>query len=79
MTLKESQTLTKAMAQVKNISYIMDILFTPLSINHQDEQIEKKEKAYDYLKKYGVNTLKNSVEDIKTVTSKIPITDTLMT
>jgi len=78
MTIDDQKLSTKSLAKIKNISYIMDILFTPIDINSietKDSQIERKEKAYDYLKKYGVMTLRESLEDLKNVFSKIPVVD----
>ena len=78
MTIDDQKLSTKSLAKIKNISYIMDILFTPIDINStitKDSQIERKEKAYDYLKKYGVMTIKDSIEDLKIVFSKIPVTE----
>ena len=81
MTLEDSKLSTKSMARIKNISYIMEILFTQLEKDNKqrEQQIERKEKAYDYLKKYGVMTLRESLEDLKNVITKIPIVDTSIT
>jgi hypothetical protein len=55
----------------------MDILFQ--KINEEDgketknQKIERIEKAYDYLKKYGVFTLKDSIQNIKEITDKITV------
>lgn len=78
MTLEDSKLSTKSMARIRNVSYIMEILFTPLEKDDKlrEQQIERKEKAYNYLKKYGVMTLRESLEDIKNVMTKIPIVDT---
>jgi hypothetical protein len=78
MTIDDQKLSTKSLAKIKNISYNMDILFTPIDINSietKNSQIERKEKAYDYLKKYGVMTLRESLEDLKNVFSKIPVVD----
>ena len=77
MTLEDSKLSTKSMARIRNVSYIMEILFTPLEKDDKlrELQIERKEKAYDYLKKYGVMTIRESLEDIKNVLLKIPVVD----
>ncbi len=77
MTPEDSKLSTKSMARIRNVSYIMEILFTPLEKDDKlrELQIERKEKAYDYLKKYGVMTLRESLEDIKNVLLKIPVVD----
>ena len=77
MTPEDSKLSTKSLARIKNISYIMEILFTQLEKDskQREQQIERKEKAYDYLKKYGVMTLRESLEDLKNVITKIPIVD----
>ena len=77
MTNEDSKLSTKSMARIRNVSYIMEILFTPLEKDDKlrEQQIERKEKAYDYLKKYGVMTLRESLEDIKNVLLKIPVVD----
>ena len=77
MTLEDSKLSTKSMARIRNVSYIMEILFTPLEKDDKlrELQIERKEKAYDYLKKYGVMTLRESLEDIKNILLKIPVVD----
>jgi hypothetical protein len=75
MTGQDSRTLYNSINRIKNISYIMDILFQ--KINEEDgketknQKIEKIEKAYDYLKKYGAFTLKDSIQNIKEITDKI--------
>ena len=77
MTGQDSRTLHNSINRIKNISYIMDILFQ--KINEEDgketrnQKIEKIEKAYDYLKKYGVFTLKDSIQNIKEITDKIKV------
>ena len=77
MTGQDSRTLYNSINRIKNISYIMDILFQ--KINEEDnkdaknQKIEKIEKAYDYLKKYGVFTLKDSIQNIKEITDKIKV------
>jgi hypothetical protein len=77
MTIEDSKLSTKSLARIRNVSYIMEILFTPLEKDDKlrEQQIERKEKAYDYLKKYGVMTLRESLEDIKNVLLKIPVVD----
>ena len=77
MTGQDSRTLYNSINRIKNISYIMDILFQ--KINEEDgkettnQKIERIEKAYDYLKKYGVFTLKDSIQNIKEITDKIKV------
>ena len=77
MTTEDSKLSTKSLARIRNVSYIMEILFTQLEKDskQREQQIERKEKAYDYLKKYGVMTLRESLEDIKNVLLKIPVVD----
>ena len=67
--MSNKQDINKALAQLKNIAYILDILFKTITddenANNKEQEIERKEKAYDYLKKYASMTIKNSVEILK--------------
>jgi hypothetical protein len=67
--MNNKQDINKALAQLKNIAYILDILFKTITddenANNKEQEIERKEKAYDYLKKYASMTIKNSVETLK--------------
>ena len=67
--MSNKQDINKALAQLKNIAYILDILFKTITddenANNKEQEIERKEKAYDYLKKYASMTIKNSVETLK--------------
>lgn len=75
MTELEHKTITKSLARVKNVSFILDILFQPLPLvpTAREQELERKEKAYEYLKKYATLTLKESVQDIKDIMDKLPI------
>lgn len=63
-TINKQQEIKKALAQLNNIAYISDILFKPLT-EIKDEDIERKQKAYDYLKKYASLTIKQSTQTLK--------------
>ena len=60
---------TRSLARIKNIAYILDAMFQ--NTNEENDKakrnqiIERKEKAYQYLKKYGTSTLKNCIDEIK--------------
>ena len=60
----------KQIQQVRNVSILMKILFKSvnqtMSEHHCDEAeaIERIEKAYDFLKKYGTDYLDNSVKTL---------------
>lgn len=60
----------KQIQQVKNVSILMKIMLKPvgqtMSEHHCDETeaIERIEKAYDFLKKYGTDYLDNSVKTL---------------
>ena len=74
MTEQEHKIYIKSIARIRNVAYIMDIMFKELSVNKNNpainstliaSEIEKKEKAYDYLKKYGAYTLKDSLKELQ--------------
>ena len=60
----------KQIQQVKNVSILMKIMLKPvgqtMSEYHCDETeaIERIEKTYDFLKKYGTDYLDNSVKTL---------------
>ena len=66
---------TRSLARIRNIAYILDAMFQ--NTNEENDKtkrnqiIERKEKAYQYLKKYGTSTLKNCIDEIKKSTTVI--------
>jgi hypothetical protein len=75
--VKQSNTSirTKNIARIRNVAYIMSIMFKELSFNTTnnlvtnktliDNEIERKQKAYDYLKKYGSLTLNDAIKELQ--------------
>jgi hypothetical protein len=73
MTDEQHKVYSKSIARIRNVAYIMGIMFKEMSDLRNnpgisrtliDSEIERKEKAYDYLKKYGSLTLKDVIKEL---------------
>ena len=71
--IKARETLTR----LRNLSIIMNLLFqTPKAIMEDktctmDKALEQQEKAYNYVKKYGILHTKDTVEKTKPIIDQL--------
>lgn len=77
MTQKEQQEIlikaNRTLTQLRNLSLVMKLLFTPPKKIMEErncdveEAVDKLNKAYDFIQKYGVMYLEDAVKELKPV------------
>ena len=76
MTKDNKDKINKQLTQIKNVSILMKTLFTPVAQHmrnfhcDQTEAIDRIDKAYDFLKKYGVSYLEQAEKQIREITDE---------
>jgi hypothetical protein len=76
MTRDTRNKMYKQIQQVRNVSILMKMLFKPVTQTmseyhcNESEAIERIEKAYDFLKKYGTDYLDTSVNTLLEIMDK---------
>lgn len=76
MTKEDKDKINKQLTQIRNVTILMKSLFRSLQEHMRDfncdenEAIDRKEKAYDFLKKYGITYLEDAEKIIREITDK---------
>lgn len=73
MTQENREKISRQLLQIKNISVLLSSMFKPVAQHMretnctEDVAIERIDKAYSFLKKYGVDYLRTAENQIKDV------------
>jgi len=80
MIKEDKDKIEYQLRQVKNVSILIgmmtkDVMQYVRETNcTQDEAVEKREKAYNFLSKYGIDYLETAIKTIREITNKPTIT-----
>ena len=73
MTQENREKIRNELLQVKNVAVLMTSMFKPVAQHMRDAKctedvaVERIDKAYNFLKKYGVNYLETAEKHIKDI------------
>ena len=76
MTKEDKDKIELQLRQIKNVSILINMMtkdvmqYVRENNCTQDEAVEKKEKAYDFISKYGTNYLETAIKNIREITNK---------
>jgi len=76
MTKEDKDKINKQLTQIRNVTILMRSLFRTVGEHmrdfhcDEDEAIDRIEKAYDFLKKYGIIYLEDAERNIREITDK---------
>ena len=76
MTKDNKDKINKQLTQIRNVTILMRSAFKPIQQHmidfncDENEAIDRKEKAYDFLKKYAVNYLTDAERIIREATDE---------
>ena len=76
MTKEEKQSINSSLTQIRNVTILMRSLFRSVGQHmrdfhlSEDEAIARIDKAYDFLKKYGVDYLETAEKQMREIIDK---------
>ncbi len=76
MTKDDKDKINRQLTQIRNVTILMRSAFKPIGQHmidahcDENEAIDRKEKAYDFLKKYGITYLEDAEKIIRDITEK---------